>query len=216
MPPVVSIVGRSGSGKTTHLEKLIGELTSRGYRIATVKHAAGGISYRDSDKDSGRHIQAGSEVTIVSTPDRAVLVRPVAEELGLSELIRMLGEDYDLILTEGFKHGDAPKIEVHRREVGDPLSEVKKIIARVTDEPQEDKIRQFTFGEVKELADLLESGFIQPQRERLVLYANGAPLNLSSFPAEFIASTLLGMAAALKGVGKVKSLEVFLRRDAEQ
>jgi molybdopterin-guanine dinucleotide biosynthesis protein B len=216
MPPVVSIVGRSGSGKTTHLEKLIVELTSRGYRIATIKHAAGGISYSDTDKDSGRHIQAGSEVTIVSTPNKAMLVRPVTQELGLSELIRMLGEDYDLILTEGFKHGDAPKIEVQRREVGAPLSEVTKIIARVTDEPQENKIRQFSFAEVKELADLLENGFIRPQRERLVLYANGSPLTLSSFPAEFIASTLLGMVAALKGVGKVKSLDVFLRRDAEQ
>jgi molybdopterin-guanine dinucleotide biosynthesis protein B len=216
MPPVVSIVGQSGSGKTTYLEKLIGELTSRGYRIATIKHAAGGISYSDSDKDSGRHIQAGSEVTIVSTPSRAVLVRPVARELSLSELVQMLGEDYDLILTEGFKHGDAPKIEVHRHEVGAPLSEVKKIIARVTDQPQEDNIRQFAFGEVKELADLLESGFIQPQRERLVLYANGTQLTLSTFPAEFIASTLLGMAAALKGVDKVKSLDVFLRRDTEQ
>jgi molybdopterin-guanine dinucleotide biosynthesis protein B len=195
---------------------LIDELTSRGYWVATIKHAAEGISFSDAGKDSGRHVQAGSRATIVSAPDKAVLVRPAAQELSLSELVQMLGEDYDLILTEGFKHEDAPKIEVQRREVGAPLVAVKKIIARVTDEPQEGNIRQFSFAEVKELADLLESGFIKPQRERLVLYANGTQLTLSTFPEEFIASTLLGMAATLKGVGKIKSLDVFLRRDIEQ
>ncbi len=162
MPSIVSIVGRAKSGKTTLIEKLLRELTSRGYRVATVKHAPGGMSFDEPDKDSWRHLQAGSEATIVSSPDKMMLIRPVADEITLDEVTRILGEDYDIILTEGFKHGDAPKIEVHRKEVGPPLRGIKKLIAVATDEPLEIKTRQFSLEDIKGLADLLE-GFIRPQ-----------------------------------------------------
>jgi len=73
MPPVVSIVGRAKSGKTTLLERLIGELTSRGYRVATIKHTPQGMSFDKPDKDSWRHLQAGSKATIACSPDKASL-----------------------------------------------------------------------------------------------------------------------------------------------
>ena len=215
MPSIVSIVGRAKSGKTTLIEKLLRELTSRGYRVATVKHAPGGMSFDEPDKDSWRHLQAGSEATIVSSPDKMMLIRPVADEITLDEVTRILGEDYDIILTEGFKHGDAPKIEVHRKEVGPPLRGIKKLIAVATDEPLEIKTRQFSLEDIKGLADLLE-GFIRPQRERISLYINNAPISLSSFPREFITNTLFGMVSSLKGVGKVRSLDVFLRRGSKK
>ena len=60
MPPIVSIVGKSESGKTTLLEKLITELKSRGYRVATVKHAPNESSFDEPGKDSWRHVRAGS------------------------------------------------------------------------------------------------------------------------------------------------------------
>ncbi len=156
MPPIVSIVGRAKSGKTTLIEKLIEELKSRGYRVATIKHASQGMTFDEPDKDSWRHIQAGSEATAVTSPDRVVLIKPVAEEATLDEIVPLFGEDYDIILAEGFKRGDAPKIEVHRREVGLPLNNVKKLIAIVSDEPLETKARQFSLEDVKGLADLLE------------------------------------------------------------
>ena len=215
MPPIVSIVGRAKSGKTTLIEKLLRELTSRGYRVATVKHAPGGMSFDEPDKDGWRHLQAGSEATIVSSPDKMVLIRPVADEITLDEVTRILGEDYDIILTEGFKHDNAPKIEVHRSKVGPPLRGIKKLIAVATDEPLEIKTRQFSLEDIKGLADLLE-GFIRPQRERISLYINNAPISLSSFPKEFITNTLLGMVSSLKGVGKVRSLDVFLRRGSKK
>lgn len=118
MPPIVSIVGKSKSGKTTLLENLIGELKSRGYKVATIKHAPQGMTFNEPDKDSQRHLQAGSEATAISSPDKIVLVKPVAFDITLDEITSLLGEDYDIILTEGFKKDNAPKIEVHRREVG--------------------------------------------------------------------------------------------------
>lgn len=216
MPPVVSIVGRSKSGKTTLLEKLLRELSSRGYRVATIKHVYHSMSFDKPDKDSWRHLEAGSMMTIASSKDKLVLVRPVTQEATLNEIVRILAEGCDLILTEGFKHHDAPKIEVHRREAGPPLSGIKKLIAVVTDEPLETKARQFGFEDTKGLADFIETGFIEPQRERLTVYVNNIPLSLGAFPREFVTNVLLAMASSLKGVGVVKSLDIFLRRDRRE
>lgn len=213
MAAIVAIVGNSESGKTTLIEKLLGELKSRGYRVATVKHAPHGITVDQPDTDSWRHLRAGSEATIVSTPERMVLIKPVAADLTLDEITRFFGEDYDIILTEGFKQANAPKIEVHRGATGPRLTDIKKLFAIVTDEPVATKTRQFAPDDVKPLADLLEKGFIKPKRERLSLYVNNSMVTLSVFPKGFIANVLLAMVASLKGVGKVKSLALFLRKD---
>jgi molybdopterin-guanine dinucleotide biosynthesis protein B len=212
MPPIVSIVGRSKSGKTTLVEKLTRELGSRGYRVATIKHTHGGMSFDKPGKDTWRYLEAGSVAAVASAEDRLVLIRPAAPQT-LSGIARVLGEDCDLIIAEGFKQGDAPKIEVHRREVGPRLSGLRKLVAVVTDEPLTTRARQFGFDDIKALADLLETGFISPQRERLSVYVNDAPLTLSAFPREFVTNVLLAMASSLKGVGKVRSLDIFLRRD---
>jgi len=212
MPPIISIVGKSKSGKTTFIEKLVGELKSRGYRVATIKHTPQGMTLDEPGRDSWRHIQAGSEATAIASPDKIVLIKPIAQALTLDEIVRFFGEDYDIILAEGFKQGNAPKIEVHRKEVGPLLSSIKKRIAIVTDEPVETRIRQFSWQDIKGLADLLEEGFIKPQRERTSLYINNVPIVLTTWPQEIITNVILAMASSLKGVGEVRSLELFLRR----
>lgn len=89
-------------------------------------------------------------------------------------------------------------------------------MAIVTDEPLETKVRQFSPQDVKGLADLLEEGFIKPQRERISLYINDAPIPLSAFPKDFITNTLVAMVSCLKGVGEVRSLKVLVRREPRQ
>lgn len=212
MPPIVSVIGKSKSGKTTLIEKLIKELKSRGYRVATIKHAPQGVSFDEPDKDSWRHLQAGSETTIISSPDKIVLIKPVAQELTLDEITHLLGEDCDIILTEGFKQGNAPKIEVHRKEAGPPLKDIRKLIAIVTDEPLETKARQFSPEDVKGLADLLEKGFIKPQAERISLYINNIPIPLTVFPKQIISNVLLAAVSSLKGISEIDSLQIFLKR----
>ena len=216
MLPIVSIVGKSKSGKTTLIEKLIRELKSRGYQVATIKHAPHGMSFDELGKDSWRHIEAGSEATVISSPDMMVLIKPVAHHITLDEIAHFFGEDYDLILTEGFKQGSAPKIEVHRRDVGPPLSGVKKLIAIATDETLETKTRQFSLEDIEGLADFLERGFIKPQRERISIYVNNVPISLTAFPREIITNIVLALASSLKGVGKVGNIEIFLRREPKQ
>ncbi len=216
MLPIVSIVGKSKSGKTTLREKLIRELKSRGYRVGTIKHAHQGTSFDEPGKDSWRHIDAGSEATAVSSPDKLVLIKPVAPDITLDEIAHFFGEDYDIILAEGFKQGSAPKIEVHRKEVGLPLSGIKKLIAIATDEILETKTRQFSLEDITGLADFLEKGFIKPQRERISLYVNNVNISLSVFPREIITNVVLALAATLKGVEEVRSLEIFLRKEPKQ
>jgi molybdopterin-guanine dinucleotide biosynthesis protein B len=213
MPPIISIVGKSKSGKTTLLEKLIAELKSRGYRLATIKHTHGNITIPDSDKDSDRHLKAGSEATVVSAPDRLFMVKPLKEELTPEQIAQIIGEDYDIILAEGFKQGDAPKIEVHRRENAPPLKDIKKIFAIATNEPLDTKVRQFSLEDIKGIADLIEEGFIKPQKERLSLLVNDTPVVLSVFPRDFIINVLLGMANSLKGVGKIRTMKIFLKKE---
>ena len=212
MPPVVAIVGKSKSGKTTLIEKLISELKSRGYRVATIKHATRGLALDKPGKDSWRHMQAGSEATAIVSSDRIVLIKPVTHSVGLDEIVHFFGEDYDIILAEGFKQSGAPKIEIHRKEVGPPLSSVRKLIAIATDEALETKARQFSLQDIKGLADLLENGFIKPQRERISIYVNNSPISLTAFPKNIITNTLVAMVSSLKGVGNITRLEVFLTK----
>jgi len=212
MPPVISIVGKSKSGKTTLIEKLIQELKSRGYQVATIKHTPQGVDFDEAGKDSWRHIQAGSKATAISSPDKVVMIKPVDQDATLDEIAYLLGEDYDIILTEGFKQGNAPKIEVHRKGDGPPLKDIKKLIGIVTDEPLETKARQFSADGIKDIADLLEKGFIEPQAERISLHVNNMPITLTAFPKQIITNVLLAMASCLKGVGEVKNLQIFSKK----
>lgn len=212
MPPIISVIGKSKSGKTTLIEKLVRELKLRGYRVATIKHTTQGVDFDEVGKDSWRHIQAGSEATAISSPDKIVMIKPVDQDANLDEVAYLLGEDYDIILTEGFKRGNAPKIEVHRKDAGPPLEGIKKLIGIVTDEPLGTKARQFSTDSIKDIVDLLEKGFIKPQAERISLHINNIPITLTVFPKQFISNVLLAMASCLKGVGEVKSLQIFLKR----
>jgi len=213
MPPVVSIVGKSESGKTTLIEKLIRELKSRGYRVATIKHSPQESDFDKPGKDSWRHIQAGSDATAVSSSDKVVMIKPIAQEATVDEVASLLGEDYDIILVEGFKQGSAPKIEVHRKDGGTLIEGIKKLIAVVTDEPLEIRARQFSPEDTGALADLLEKGFIKPQKERVSLYVNNIPITLTLFPRQFISNVVLAMVSCLKGVGEIQNLKIFVKKE---
>ncbi|MFC2039339.1 molybdopterin-guanine dinucleotide biosynthesis protein B [Chloroflexota bacterium] len=161
MPPIVLIVGRSKSGKTTLIEKLVPELKSRGYRVAAVKHAVHSLNLDDSGKDSWRYAQAGSDAVAMISTDKIVLIMPKTGAFALDQIARLLGEDCDIILAEGFKQSNVSKVQVHRKEVGPLFSSVTKVMAIVTNEYLETNKRQFAPDDIKGLVDLLERGFLK-------------------------------------------------------
>jgi molybdopterin-guanine dinucleotide biosynthesis protein B len=212
MAAIVSIVGISDSGKTTLLEKIIGELTGRNYRVATIKHTAEEATMDAPGKDTWRHIQAGSSATAIGSDSRIVLIKPVKEKSTVEEMARLMGEDFDIILTEGFKQGNFPKIEVHRKENGPPLENIEGIIAIATDEPLDTALPQFDLNDYKTVTDFIEAEFIVPQGDRLSLYVNDELMTLSAFPHEIIGNLFMAIAKSLKGVDRVKTLKMFFSR----
>jgi molybdopterin-guanine dinucleotide biosynthesis protein B len=111
--PVISFVAKSGSGKTTLLEKVIKRLKEHGIRLAVIKHDAHQFDMDKPGKDTWRLTQAGADITAISSPAKVAVIEKVGEEKQLDEIIGMIST-VDLVLTEGFKQGNKPKIEVFR------------------------------------------------------------------------------------------------------
>lgn len=208
MPPIISIVGKSSTGKTTFLEKLIREISNRGYKVATIKHSHHAISFDQPNKDSWRHAQSGAVATMVSSTTEFQLIKPIDKELTIEELAMNLGEDYDIILSEGFSRGSAPKIEIHRKEAGPLLENVSNLFAVVTDEPLDTQAKQFSLEDVQGVATLLEEIYLKPTRERIALYIDGKKIPLSDQDRPIIIEALLGLSAILQKSSKVKNLEL--------
>jgi len=135
--PVVSVVGKGDSGKTTFLEKLIRELADRGVRVATVKHHIHDYDIDVPGKDSYRHARAGAVATMVSSPEKFALIHEVAEEMPLDRIARIAADTgSDLLITEGYKREGRNRIEVSRAERSDALiCRPDEMLALVTDNP---------------------------------------------------------------------------------
>ena len=164
MIPVISIVGKSGAGKTTLLEKLIRELKARGYRVATVKHDAHSFEIDHPGKDTWRHAQAGSDHVVIASPHRIAHIQRIERELTLPEIAATIN-DVDLILTEGYKRGPAPKIEVSRAETGNELLCTRQeLVALATDQHFDMDVPQFGLEDAKGLVDLIVIQFLTKGR----------------------------------------------------
>lgn len=160
MLPIISVVGKSKSGKTTLIEKLIPELKKRGYRIGTIKHAFHDFHMDKKGKDSWRHKAAGADTVIVVSRDRIAMVK---DENSVSlESIEKYFDGVDLIIAEGFKKENRPKIEICRADRNkEPLcNDDKTIIALVTDTDISLNVPTFGLEEIKALADLIEKKYL--------------------------------------------------------
>ena len=214
MRSIISIVGKSRSGKTTLLSGLIIELKRRGYKGAIIKHAADDFEVDKAGKDSWQLSQAGSEVVAISSPHKVAVMKQVEHDLSPQELSRFIGWDYDLNLTEGFRQSSTPKIEVHRKEQGRELvCPPLQLLAVVTDEPLAIDVPQFSRDEVQKIADLIESKLLaQRNEEDIELFINETYIPINLFIKNLLARMLVAMVSGLKGVKKVKSLHISLRR----
>ena len=119
---VFGLAGYSGSGKTTLAERLIAELTARGHRVSSVKHAHHAFDPDTPGKDSWRHRKAGAREMVVSSSVRRVKFTetPDGDEAGLETVLAELAPA-DFVLVEGYKDANFPKIEVWREETGHPF-----------------------------------------------------------------------------------------------
>jgi len=158
--PLVSIVGKSGSGKTTFLEKLIRSFKKQGYRGGTIKHHLHDFEMDRQGKDSWRHKQAGSEISMISSPHKVGMVMDVDHDPSLGELMPYFSE-MDIILSEGHKKGNIAKIEIFREGIHkEPFCmNDKTLIAFITDSDLDLGVPRFLLDDAEGLSKFLIEHF---------------------------------------------------------
>jgi molybdopterin-guanine dinucleotide biosynthesis protein MobB len=119
---VIGVVGWKNNGKTTLVVRLVEHLSGLGYRVSTIKHAHHSIDLDKPGKDSWRHRKAGAQEVILASARRYILMHELRAEAEppLNSLLNRLAP-VDLVIVEGFKGTQLPKIEVHRAELGTKL-----------------------------------------------------------------------------------------------
>ncbi len=161
-PKIITIVGKSNSGKTTLLEKLIALLTDKGYKIGSVKHAHDGFEMDKEGKDSFRHKKAGAGATLVISENKIALVKD--DTTNSIEKMQSYLSDMDIILAEGFKKQKLPKIEVFRTQSvhKEPLSmKDENLIAFVTDSEYKPDVPIFGLEDITLIAEFIEFNFLK-------------------------------------------------------
>jgi len=165
--PVISIVGgKSNSGKTTLLEKIIREAKQRGWRVATLKHDVHGFEMDQPGKDTWRHALAGADVVAISSPEKIAVLERVAGDQPLDEVLARI-QGVDVIFTEGYKQGNKPKIEVFRSAVHQEIfSKLEELIAIASDITFDNGIPCFGLDDAQGICDLIAEKFGVPRSGR--------------------------------------------------
>jgi molybdopterin-guanine dinucleotide biosynthesis adapter protein len=213
MIPIVPIVGKSDVGKTTYIEKVIEELKSRGHAVAVIKHHVHDFDIDQPGKDTWKFAQAGADIVAISAPNKAAVIQKTDHDLTLDELERTLIRGVDIIIAEGYKRSNKPKVEVHRQAAShELLCREDELIALVTDERLPMNVPQFGLDDPGALVDLLEEHFLRASETPAIeLTADGEEVTLEGFAKEVVANGILGIISALKGVDKAKDVTIRIK-----
>ena len=131
-PPMVAVIGKKHSGKTTLTVRLCAELHRRGHRVMTIKHGSHTFNIDPSTTDTYRHYHEGNaERVAMAAPDKFALIVRWGDELSAEEIAARHMGDADIVVCEGFKRSSLPKIEVfrttaHRAPLYDPADEASR------------------------------------------------------------------------------------------
>ncbi|WP_279145679.1 molybdopterin-guanine dinucleotide biosynthesis protein B [Clostridium tyrobutyricum] len=165
-PAVISIIAtKSNTGKTTLIEKLIGILKDRNYKVGVLKHGTHKFEIDRKGKDTYRFSEAGADNVIISNSSKLAMMKILPEKLDIEEILEFFN-DMDIVFIEGFRENTYPKIEVHRREMDDKLlyrnSKVDpgKYIAIASDESLDVPMPLLDLNDVDSIADFIEDGYI--------------------------------------------------------
>jgi molybdopterin-guanine dinucleotide biosynthesis protein MobB len=162
--PTVSFVGRSKTGKTTLIEKVIATLTSQGIRVATIKHHhRGDFEIDHAGKDTYRHKKAGAKISMIVSPEKLALVEDLSAIPSLDDILARFVRDVDLVIAEGFKSRPGPKIEVYSRECSQPplALDDHDLFAMVSDIPMSLAVPVFSRDDISAVCDFIIRTFLK-------------------------------------------------------
>jgi len=151
--PVFGVTGWKNAGKTTLTERLVAEFVSRGWRVATVKHAHHAADIDKPGTDSFRHRAAGATEVALVTGTRYAIVRE-QEEATLAEVLARLAPA-DLVLVEGFKREPHPKIEVRADDTRAMDAAAHNIVAIASDSRPAGGLPSFARDDIAGIADFI-------------------------------------------------------------
>jgi len=166
--PILGFAAPSGTGKTTLLTQLIPQLKEKGIRVGLIKHSHHNFQIDKPGKDSFRLREAGATpVMLVSSHRRAIITEfPSPQEPILDEQLSHFDQsDLDLILVEGFKRENFPKIELHRPSLVKPLRYIDdhSIIAIASDQELslERELVQMDLNNIPQITHFIMHTFLQ-------------------------------------------------------
>ena len=193
-PTIFGIYGKSDTGKTTLITKLVLRLTKQGYKIATIKQTKKAISLDSVNKDTWRHHKAGAELVVFSSRCETDFL--LYKVLNTSEIIRRISSFgcYDLILVEGADDLDIPKIQLG------------------TGKKRDNTILSYK-GNIEEILILIIRELKKkPLVPHLNVSVNGKNIPLTEFPKQMISNTIVGMLTSLKNVQDIHEVSIELRK----
>ncbi|MCL5072296.1 MAG: molybdopterin-guanine dinucleotide biosynthesis protein B [Actinobacteria bacterium] len=157
---VISISGKSGSGKTTLLKKIIPILKKKGYKVGAIKHTHHDFEIDKRGKDSWVYRKAGAESVVITSKDRMAFVRELNNEVPAKEIIYQLFNDVDIILMEGYKKEDFPRIEVigknSKEEINKTFLNSSFLLMIVSEEPLDTFVPVYNPNKANKIADFIE------------------------------------------------------------
>lgn len=167
-PILIAISGVKNSGKTSLIEKLIPRLLDEGYKVATIKHDGHDFEADVENRDSYRHKEAGAFGTAIFSNEKFMIIKE-QKYISEKELISLFPEA-DLILLEGFKSSNYPKIEIVRRGVSEEIICKKEtLIAVVTDlDIKEEGIKVININDINEITEALNNYIRRCKGERCI------------------------------------------------
>ncbi|UCE36407.1 MAG: molybdopterin-guanine dinucleotide biosynthesis protein B [Thermoplasmata archaeon] len=229
---ILGIYGKSKSGKTSLISRLIGELKKKGYKVGSIKNIhQKGFTIDTEGKDTWEHTQAGAQVVVARSEDEvAFLVNYSMSPSEVTAIIEGMA-GLDIVLVEGYWEDDSPKVAVGE------IEEKPNTVLRYKD--NFDKILGFAFEGIEEERVLkqlpgldcgkcgmdtckqLAGGIRNDENtfedcyyfseKRVSLEVGGNEIPLGKFAKEMVAGTIAGMVSSLKGVEEPKDIKIEIK-----
>jgi molybdopterin-guanine dinucleotide biosynthesis protein B len=189
-PLILGIYGKSKSGKTSLIVKIIKQFSNEGFKISSIKISDKKINIDTKGKDTWKHSKAGAKLVVLSSKDKIDFLLNKREDI--SEIIPQINyiDDFDLIIIEGANDDFTQKIRIGN------IKERKNTIISYK-------------GDFKELIQTLKKEIIMRKiMHKMNIKVNGKQIILTEFPEDFIKNTICGMLKSLKGVDEIKNVEI--------
>lgn len=229
---ILGFYGCHDSGKTTLIEKLIPELKAKGYRVATLKNIPREFSIDTEGKDTYKHKQAGAGLVVASSESETSFI--FNERMDFNEIIeRIKNYNFDVILVEGHKRQDIPKVKVGEMETMENTvfeydgSNFNEILNYIEKEIQIEKIYEklplldckkcgFTCREMAELIfnkekDYSDCKIISEEEGGLLIEVDGKKIWTGGFVKNTVKNVIFGLVSSLKGGENAKEIKIKIK-----